>query len=147
MHVKRLNRLLFDLPPEHPARRFLESFIACHKRCVGTELRGVDQHWYSQSKSRQFSFSGFAYCYLAFDIELDGWLNNAPELTESERSAITGLGDVEVLVQECMDAAAKDRNAEVVEMCHEVSKMLANWRDCIEHRRLQLKMARRTNQD
>lgn len=147
MHVRRLNRPLFNLPLEHPARRFLESFIACRKHCVGTELWDVDQLWYSQSNSRQMSFSGFAYKYLSFDIELDGWLTNAPELTDSERCYLDGIGQLEVLVQECLDAATKDQNAVVVEMCHEVSKMLVNWRECIEHRRLQLKMAGRTNQD
>jgi hypothetical protein len=147
MHVKRLNRPLFDLSLEHPARRFLESFIACHKHCVGAELRGVDQLWFSQAESRQMFFSGFVYAYLSFDIVLDGWLNNAPELTESERCYLDGIGQLEILVHECLDEATKDRNAEIIEMCHEVSKMLVNWRDCIEHRRSQLKSNRRTNQD
>lgn len=56
MHIHRLNRPIFDLDAEHPARRFLDAFVHCRRCCVGQELAGVDQEWWSSIDMRPRSF-------------------------------------------------------------------------------------------
>jgi len=139
MHVYRLNRPLFDLADTHPARRFLEAFVECRRTCVGQELpypfgQDCDQEWWSSVDNRTSTFSGFAYTYLSFDVELDGWLSNAPNRTESEKSMLDGIAHMCALMDECQEAARNARNNSVVEMTDTVKDMLKLWKDCIEER-------------
>jgi hypothetical protein len=138
MHVFRLNKPILDFPPDHPARRFLEAFVECRTNCVGRELDGVDQEWFSKLEGRPHKYSSFAYEWLSFDIELDGWLRDAPEITDSERRALERIPQAEELMAECKAAALVDKNREIVTMCDQVLRTLELWADCI-NRRLQSK--------
>src|SRR5690606_21315736 len=88
-HIRRRNAPLFKLPLEHPARKFLQTFIECVGTYAGAELpppygRDVDQRWWSPTENRFLTFSGFVYEHLCFTVVLDGWLTAAPQLTDSE---------------------------------------------------------------
>ena len=131
MHVYILNKPLFELPQEHPARQFLEAFIECRKRCVGREAEGIDQEWWSDTDNRMRHFSSFAYEHLAFDVVLDGWLSNSRSITDSERAALKGIPYSEALMQECRKAALADANVAVVELIDLVLNMLTLWKQCI----------------
>jgi hypothetical protein len=134
MHIYRINKPIFELSAEHPARQFLDAFVQCRLDCVGKELEGIDQEWFSELELRNRSFSSFAYEYLSFDIELDGWLQQMKELTESERQSLKMIPHMEMLIQECRSAALNDNNLAVVAMCDNVKAMLNAWRDYIHFR-------------
>jgi hypothetical protein len=141
MHIVRLNKPIFDLPESHPAHRFLIAFIKCRRECVGRELdtrqsgqTGVDQKWYSDTDSRFWTFSEFAYTALAFDIELDGWIEEVPALTASEKRTLESLPYLRTLMEECRAAAQRDGNSPVLKMVSTVLEMLDLWQSCIEAR-------------
>ncbi len=138
-HVYRVNRPLYDLPEEHPAHQFLIAFEVCQQHCVGRELPpplgdGIDLTWWSDHCERSWSFSGFAYMYISFTVELDGWLTDAPERTESERRTLQGLDDIDMLMSECRLAATVESNDAILEMVDQVEDMARLWRQCIEVR-------------
>ena len=138
MHIFRLNKAIFDFAPDHPARRFLEAFVECRMNCVGKEIDGLDQEWFSEADMRTHKFSSFAYEWLSFDIELDGWLHDAQEMTDSEKRALDGIPQMDGLMAECKAAAMVDHNSEMVTMCDQVLHTLELWAECI-NRRLQSK--------
>ncbi len=124
MHIRRLNRPLFAFEPEHPARRFLEAFIACLETCLGRERDGIDQQWTSASDGRRHSFSSFAYTELAFDVQLDGWLTEAGHVTDCEKATLNNIPRLTTLMRECKAAAMAENNSCVVAMCDEVLEVL-----------------------
>ena len=134
MHIYRINKPIFDYSADHPARQFLEAFIECRCNCVGKELEGIDQQWFSQSELRSISFSSFAYEHLAFDLELDGWLNDAKEITESERQSLKAVRRIRDLMLECRSAANDDDNTAIVQMCDQVIGMTQLWEQCASSR-------------
>ena len=132
MQVFKINKPIFDFPPDHPARRFLEAFVECRKTCVGRETEGIDQEWLSEVDGRRHRFSSFAYEWLSFDVELDGWLHDAPQVTESEKRALEAIETMRRLMAECK--AAADGNPRIVNMCNQILDTLDLWSECI-HRR------------
>ena len=140
-YVRRMNRPLFALPEMHPARRFLVAFIECGRDCVGKEIpyRGrehlaVDQKWFSKTDLRVCSFSGFAYNYLSFTVELDGWLIGAPTATAEEIATMERLRYLRCLMSECKEACINDRNRAVLSMVEQVEQLLDLWETCIRER-------------
>jgi hypothetical protein len=136
MEIRKKNRRLFLMPFTHPARRFLEEFLACLDECVGREIgtpdnAPLDQAWHSEVDGKRWTFSSFAYTFLAFDIELDGWLTDAPQLTESERNVITHLPYLRTLLLECEAAAHRERNDAMLPLIDRVQHLLDLWEDCI----------------
>lgn len=145
MHVYRINQRLLQLPLEHPAIKFLRAFVACRDNCVGKEISwpklglvGVDQAWYSESERRMWRFSEFAYVFISFDVELDGWLNNPSTLTFSEKGTLRTLPRLRRLLSECESATSADNNKDVLEMVHEVQDLLDLWEECIRYRAQQI---------
>lgn len=141
MRVYEDNRAIFLLPEWHPAHRFLREFILCREACVGRDIPSppasdppVDQEWYSPSERRTWTFSGFAYAYLAFDIVLDGWLDNSPHLTASEDGALRGLPHASQLLDECESACVREGNDEVRRMVGMVRQLFVLWEECIRAR-------------
>jgi hypothetical protein len=133
------NAAIRGLPKEHPARRFLEAFLRCRKECVGREypppgIAPVDQAWFSAVDQKQWSFSKFAYMVLAFDLQLDGWVSNAPALTESERQSLECLPMLRVLMAECHEAAVKQNNSPMFPLIRQVQELLDLWEECIRAR-------------
>ena len=134
MHIYRLNQPIFDFSPEHPARRFLEAFIACRQNCVGKELEGTDQQWFSKTENRLRTFSSFVYEWLSFDIELDGWLRRGEGLTASEQQSLEAMPYIETLTRECREAAVAEGHITVTDMCDQLLDMLQLWKACIAFR-------------
>ena len=133
MRIRELNQQLFELPTSHPARRFLDSFIQCRAQCVGKELESpsVDQEWVSTHDGAIWHFSKFAYVFLSFDIELDGWLTNAPIRTTSEQQMLNGLGTMRHLLSECKSAAEQENSRKIVDLVVQVEEVVDLWEKCI----------------
>jgi len=153
MHVFEINRPLFTLPESHPAHRFLRAFITCRSECVGREIvlpndvhEAVDQEWYSTADDRTWTFSAFAYMFLSFDVRLDGWLTDAPHLTESEKGILDKLPYLRTLLTECRTAAVDDKNTEVATMVEQVRGLLDLWENCITARLERIRDLRNRNQ-
>jgi hypothetical protein len=94
----------------------------------------VDQEWYSSTDERTWTFSAFAYTFLSFDVELDGWLTGSPRLTESEKGVLEGLPYLRTLLNECETAAAAHKNNEIFDMIEQVRSLLRLWEHCITAR-------------
>jgi hypothetical protein len=136
MKVYELNRPLFELPPTHPARKFLDAFIGCRTICVGRELPSADgtpieQEWISRIDGNEWRFSKFAYTFLSFDIQLDGWLTGAPKRTESEIEMLRALPMMRALIAECRSAAEETRNDTIMPLVDQVHILLQLWEECI----------------
>jgi hypothetical protein len=135
--IERLNREILAWPADHPARRFLEAFIACRRDCVGRELtsndsdtKPIDQAWESSTDGTRWTFSRFAYTFLSFDIVLEGWLSQAPTLTESEKANLAQLPLLTRLMAECRAAALSSGNTEIVALTKRVLETLNLWERC-----------------
>jgi hypothetical protein len=132
MHIRRLNQEALGLTENHPARRFLEAFIACRQDCVGKELpppigAGIDQRWYSPSDARDRTFSELMYAFVSFDIVLDGWRSAAAGLTDLERASERRFRRLRQLLVECDAAARTEGNLRIVEMVRQTFGMLDQW--------------------
>jgi len=139
MHIERLNRPVFKLDDAHPARRFLSAFIDCRTDCVGRELDPpgqvpIDQEWKSPSDGRVWTFSAFAYGFLSFDLELDGFITGAPYWTASEKWAQENLPRFHSLMDECGHAAKQCGNSKCLELVDKVVGMLKLWKDYLRYR-------------
>jgi hypothetical protein len=136
MIVRKLNRPLFSLPDTHPARKFLEEFIACREFCVGKEIGTpssppVDQDWFSELEQKKWTLSAFAYSFLSFDVELDGWLSSAPQMTQSEIAALGTLPTLKILLSECERQAKLDENIAVLPLLARLNYLFDLWEKCI----------------
>jgi hypothetical protein len=141
--IRKRNRQLLELPDSHPAKRFLLAFIVCGEECLGREIgwgdnQAIEQEWYSETDGKHWTFSGFAYSYLAFDIELDGYLANAPKLTEEEEFVLGKLPYLRTLMSECSAAARAADNQPILELVSLVVKMLELWERAIRYRESKL---------
>jgi hypothetical protein len=138
-HIRSVNRAVLALDDAHPAKKFLTAFMDCRSDCVGRELgqfeEPVDQAWTSMTDGKSWTFSGFAYSILSFDIELDGFLERAPSLTGSEIDATEQLPRYRSLMHECALAARQNGNTEVVDMTDQVLEMLDLWKAYLDFRR------------
>lgn len=109
--------LLRDLPPEHPVVRALQIHAEARDVCVGKELDwphlgvvGIDQVWFSETDSKQWRFSGFAYQYISYDMVMDGWVKPNSEAIRWERSILEQTATMKALLDECELAARTDKN-------------------------------------
>jgi len=139
MHIRKFNRKLFALDDLHPAKKFLTAFIRCRRNCVGRHhtfdgQESIDQEWISSTDRKTWRFSEFAYKVLAFDVELDGYINDAPTLTESELQVLQQLPRLRCLMHECADAATRDGNTKIVELTQQVLELLDRWEECTRAR-------------
>jgi hypothetical protein len=133
MHVHKLNREILDLPESHPARRFLCAFMECCRDCIGLEASDdpIDQQWFSESRGEVWSYSKFAYTYLAFDIVLDGWLTHSPQRTPNEQHWLNQLVHWRELLDECKLAAECNDNRDILPVIQQVLRMFDLWEQCI----------------
>ena len=136
MQIEMLNREILNLPESHPAHRFLRAFIECRDSCVGREAScdPVDQEWFSDTDGLVWSYSDFAYRYLAFDIVLDGWLTHAARRTPNEQHWLDQLPRWRQLLHECKIAAEGDKNDRILPIISKVLRVLALWEQCIVER-------------
>ena len=131
---------MLALDDAHPAKTFLTEFIECRANCVGRELGSdedmpIDQAWTSSLDNKVWTFSSFAYRFLSFDIELDGFLESASYVTASETGAARELPIYRSLMHECAQAARKSGNNEILELTDDVLKMLNLWEAYLNFRR------------
>ena len=129
--MHRANLRVLSFPVDHPARRFLEAFVECQRRCVGRDIDwptepAVDQEWYSPTDRRIWKFSQFAYLYLSFDVVLDEWQeeHSVPRPSSVEQGFLDGLPKCLTLLEECEDAAQLSSNGDILSMIHEVRNVL-----------------------
>jgi hypothetical protein len=140
MRVESKNRAVLTLDDSHPAKRFVEAFIDCRMNCAGRELDlggqvPIDQTWKSAWDDRVWTFSGFIYAFICFDIELDGFLQNAASLTPSEIGAAEELPRLKSMMNECAEAARQSGNSEILELTDQVLEMFGLWEEYLDYRR------------
>ena len=73
MDIEDENEPVWKLDDSHPATRFLDAFFDCRSNCCGRELdfdgqKPIDQEWIFSTDGRKWTFSGFAYTVIAFDL-------------------------------------------------------------------------------
>jgi hypothetical protein len=138
-YIERRNRPVLALDDVHPAKRFLCAFIECRWNCVGRALgqyeAPIDQEWTSTTDGQRWTFSGFAYRILSFDIELDGFIQSAPYLTASEQEAEEQLPNMHLLMNECAQAARQSGNSDVIEPADQVLEMISLWEQYLSFRK------------
>lgn len=140
MRIESINGAVLDLDDAHPAKAFLLAFIECLEDCAARELglggaTPIDQAWWSLTDGRLWKFSAFVYSFLCFDIVLDGFLQNARHLTESETAAAAEIPRLRSLMHECAAAAQRDGSGEIVELTDQVLRMLSLWESYLEFRK------------
>ena len=114
--------------------------------CAGRELDldgqvPIDQAWTSSSDGRVWTFSGFIYAFICFDIELDGFLTNARSLTESETTAARQLPLLRSMMSECVEAARQSGNTEILELTDQVLEMFSLWEQYLNFRKEMISQA------
>jgi hypothetical protein len=139
MRTESLNRRVLKLDGAHPAKKFLRAFIDCKINCVGRhhDWNGqvpIEQEWKSATDGMVWTFSGFAYTFLSLDIVLDGFLENAQNLTASERFALQHIPRLQQLMEECAQAAQQDGNRDILELTDQVMTMLGLWKQYLAFR-------------
>ena len=95
----------------------------------------IDQAWTSASDGRVWTFSGFIYSFICFDIELDGFLQGAANLTPSEIAAARELPRLRSMMNECAEAARQSGNSEILELTDQVLEMLTLWEQYLSYRK------------
>jgi len=132
--IHRKNRPILQFAETHPARAVLEARWKCQRECAGCELDDIDQEWQSEIDNRRWTFSGFVYSYVCFDLVLRGWLDRPPQLAEDEVGVFDHVARLRSLLTECQEAAARDRNHPVLEMIPMVFRFLDLWEEAVRLR-------------
>ncbi len=140
VHIESMNRPVLLLDHTHPAKRFLNAFMDCRMNCSERELEigdqtPIDQTWTSASDDRVWTFSGFIYSFICFDIELDGFLQSVPHLTPSEIAAVREIPRLRSMMNECAEAARQSGNGDVLELTDQVLEMLGLWEQYLTFRK------------
>lgn len=148
MRIESKNRKVLELDDSHPAKRFVEAFIDCRMTCAGRELDlggqvPFDQAWTSATDGRVWTFSGFIYSFICFDIELDGCLQNVRNLTPSEIEADQKLPRLRSMMNECAEAARQSGNSEILELTDQVLELLSLWDEYLSYRKEAVSRAQR----
>lgn len=120
--VDRLSRrILGAFPDDHPAVRALRIHVEARRVCVGREIEypdeehlPIEQTWISQTDGRRWTFSQFAYSYIAFDLVIGGWLPEPDgKIQPFEAEFLKELSRLRQLLDECDEAAQADKNDRV----------------------------------
>jgi len=116
------NAPLIELPDSHIAKLTVIAHAECWRDCVGQELswpgresEAFDQEWRSILLDGPFSFSSYAYSFIAFDLILHEWLTHPAFVTEPEKNAIVAVPLLDALLDECECAANAEQNARVLD--------------------------------
>ena len=133
MRIAEMNRRIMELDSSHPAKRFLNAFSGCQSDCVGCELgidgeKSIDQEWTSSTDGRRWTFSGFAYAFLALDFALDEFVEGVP-FVGSETGTAQNISSLRTMMIECADAARRSGNNEILGLTSQVLQMLDRWEE------------------
>jgi len=76
----------------------------------------IDQDWFSQLLQKPFSFSSYAYCFISYDLTLDGWFlaEFASAPSPGEQYRISQFQMKQALLAECAQAASADENEAIL---------------------------------
>lgn len=128
--------LLRELPSDHPAVRALHVHAEACDTCVGKEINwphsgklAVEQKWWSDVDFREHYFSAFAYEYISYDLFLDGWVESAPEPTETELGFLEDAPKMRKLLDECERAAKEGNTIEIFPLISKAKEFI----DALEH--------------
>ena len=134
------NRLVLELPPEHPAHASLVARLECQQECAGCEIEqsgkntAFDQEWVSTLDGRTWRFSGLVYSLVCFDLILSEWIEHPPHITASEETALAMFPDMHLLLDECEFAAREKANVAVLERTPKVRRFFTLWEAAIRLR-------------
>jgi hypothetical protein len=117
---------------DHPAVRALERHAAARDACVCREIewprlgnRAIEQEWFSAIDQRVWSFSGFAYTFISFDLVLSEWLPGAQAgLDPFEEDFLHELPRLRTLLDECESAAKASANDRVLPLISKAREFL-----------------------
>lgn len=126
----------------HPAVCVLQVHAEACDTCVGKEIewpgagnRAIEQTWFSTTRMKEQSFSSFAYEFLSYDLILDGWLEMAPEPTESELGFLVDDEPLmRALLDECEEAAIGDKNTKIRPLIAKTREFLDAYCKAIQYR-------------
>lgn len=132
---------------DHPAIVALFVHSEARDVCVGREIacsdlrnKPIDQSWNSRATCRRWTFSGFAYMYISFNLVMDSWLTNPNKVTDSERVDLTKLvPEMLQLLDECQERAEAEFNWDVLPLITKAREFVESYRDAILFRHAQLK--------
>ena len=132
------NSPLLKLPLTHPAHHVLIVQAESRDICVGRETRWpdspdepIDQEWFSTLDQRTWTFSGFAYAFISFDLVLDGWINGQNHLQPFERDFLQELPRLRKLLDECEFSAECDSNGRVMTLIHKAREFFDAFEESI----------------
>lgn len=135
------NKPLLDLPDSHPARIALKAHLEARIECVGREIpwpdmieEPIEQTWFSQIDQRKWTFSGFAYSFISFDLVLDGWLRRAKSTYPFEAEFIEELPRLRGLLAECEQAAREAGNRRVIPLIEKTRRFFDAYEESIRAR-------------
>jgi hypothetical protein len=141
LRIHRDNRPIFDFPVDHPARRLLITHAECWRDCAGREIawpgkesEAIDQSWLSSLDGRQWTFSGFVYGFVCFDLVLHGWLDRPPHLAADERAALEGIPKMRSLLAECRAACVQESNFPAFPLIDQVERLPTAWEHSVQFR-------------
>src|ERR1041384_7663739 len=115
--VDRINRPILDaFPGDHPAVRALRIHVEARRVCTGREIAwpnqehlAIEQTWISQTDGQRWTFSQFAYSYIAFDLVIGGWLPEPDgKIQPFEAEFLKELSRLRQLLDECDEAAQSE---------------------------------------
>jgi hypothetical protein len=132
---------LAALPDSHPAKQVLILRAICRRDCAGREIpwpgreeEAIDQEWMSAIDSRRWSFSGFIYAVVCFDLTLDEWLTHPQGITDGERSVLENVPRLRRLLEKCRAAAQQQNNRRVLDMLPKAEAFIAEWDRSVRQR-------------
>ncbi|HEX4147184.1 MAG TPA: hypothetical protein VHY91_27045 [Pirellulales bacterium] len=139
-YIESMNRPVLELDDAHPAKRFLTAFMDCRMNCSERELDigdqvPIDQTWTSATDGRTWTFSGFIYSVICFDIVLDGFLQGVPYPTESETASAQEVPRLRLMMNECAQAARQCGNNEILDLTDQVQGMFNLWEEYLDYRK------------
>jgi hypothetical protein len=141
LRIDKKNAPLLLLPEKHPARRVLIAQAECRRDCVGRELswegsnqQPIDQEWQAIATHRKWTFSGFAYTFLAFDLILHGWLDHPRTIAPDEAGFLEKSPLMKALLAECQLAAQKNSNEPILQLIEQVGDFIDIWDNSVRCR-------------
>ena len=91
-------------------------------RIAGHESDAFDQSWQSRLVGRKFSFSAYAYCFIAYDLVLKEWVCRPSHVTDSEVALLTAIPHLNILLDECELVAKNGQNENVLERLPQIRR-------------------------
>jgi hypothetical protein len=135
------NDKLATLDDSHPAKQVLILHAVCRRDCSGREIpwldredEAFDQEWMSCIDKRLWTFSGFIYSYVCFNLVLNEWINRPKFITPDEHYVLTNIPRLRSLLNECLAAAQAENNTRIIAILPKATAFIDEWECSILHR-------------